>query len=277
MIIVKIKGGLGNQLFELALVLRLQSLGKTVKIDVNEYLSENEKRILSTYANGFEIASKIEIDNVCDNKSDLWSRVKRRCKIYKKSHIIEDETRFMDEIFRLDNVYLEGYLQDERYFMQVKDSIKKKLDFHVEKEDDALAEEIESAESVSIHIRRGDYLEVSKIYGNICTERYYENAIKYVKDNIKNPVFYFFSDDIEWVKEKYNDPHYRYVSDGKRNTEAEFALMAKCKHNIIANSSFSWWAAWINGKNKVIVAPSKWNNINKNTPVCKDWIEIKEL
>ena len=150
--------------------------------------------------------------------------------------------------------------------------------------------QISICNSVSIHIRRGDFTanpEVAKVHGNICNLEYYERAMNFIEQKIDNPIFYIFTDDVEWVKIHFNNrSNLIIVSNSvknqvefghKHNAHQEMYLMSLCNHNIIANSSFSWWAAWLNrNDNKIIIAPKKWFNDKKSDrdliPIT--WIRI---
>ena len=118
--------------------------------------------------------------------------------------------------------------------------------------------------SVSIHIRRGDYIKRKNIqrYSNICTEQYYDKAISYIKEKYPNAKFYAFSDDIKYLNDFCQKRNIMAVNtDRKMEDVEEMMLMSKCKHNIIANSTFSWWASWLNKNyNKIVIAPSIWLN-----------------
>ncbi len=125
-------------------------------------------------------------------------------------------------------------------------------------------QEIEQTESVSIHVRRGDYLlpQNQVLFGDICTERYYEKAMKMIADRYPDVTFYLFTNDSEWAKEWIEKP-YRIVPvewAGAKDYEL-LTLMSSCKHNILANSSFSWWASYLNeNPDKMVIAPDKWLN-----------------
>jgi hypothetical protein len=129
-----------------------------------------------------------------------------------------------------------------------------------------------------LHIRRGDYL--TNIVHNTNKEDYYKNAIKLIEEKVKNPVFYIFSDEIEWVKQNFDIKYptvYVDFNDALTNFE-DIKLMSSCKHNIIANSSFSWWSAWLNeNSNKIVIAPKQWfTDVSRNTKdiIPKSWIKI---
>jgi len=142
-------------------------------------------------------------------------------------------------------------------------------------------QKIKEKNSVSLHIRRGDYLTMQKAIDTIgvCPLDYYDKAIREITRKIKNPTFFIFSDDINWVKEnlKTNSPTI-FVSGGKLKDYEELILMSKCKHNIIANSSFSWWGAWLNNNpNKIVIAPKKWfKDTSKNTRdlIPESWLKL---
>lgn len=138
---------------------------------------------------------------------------------------------------------------------------------------------MENNNSIAIHIRRGDYLSDThrKRYENICTISYYKNAIQYFWDMDNECQFFFFSDDLEWVKENIHVPnaHYIDINNGKDSWQ-DMYLMSKCKHNIIANSTFSWWGAWLNGNpHKIIICPSKFDNEGHGSDLfLENWIHL---
>lgn len=275
MIIVKVKGGLGNQLFILALCKKLELLGKNVKIDKCIYDEECEDRELSKIALNFEVASLEEIKELCDYKAGIFPSIKRYLGLRRRTHIVESNS-YMESIFNINNAYLDGYWQNEKYFSNIRNALCELFVFqNLLKEDEHYFEEIKGCEAVSVHIRRGDYLELDKIYGNICTIGYYEQAIDKIRECVTNPKFFFFSDDMEWVRENFVNEEYIYVNLKEKKPESDLYLMSMCKHNIIANSSFSWWGAWLNrNRDKIVIAPSKWTNSSVYSPVCDDWIRI---
>ena len=144
-----------------------------------------------------------------------------------------------------------------------------------------LCDRIVKENAVSVHVRRGDYLTENNkwLYGDICTERYYRIAIEYIQKKVGNCILYFFSNDIEWVKKHYNLENALYIEENMFDSYQDWYdlyLMSICKHNIIANSTFSWWGAWLNqNKNKIVVAPEKWINIFEYEDIYpKEWIQI---
>jgi hypothetical protein len=190
--------------------------------------------------------------------------------------IIPIKERFIDfdpEILNLtDNVYLEGYWQSEKYFKDIEEIIR--TEFRIKIPPDPLTkqigDEIISHESVSIHVRRGDYVsnpKTNQIHG-VCDIPYYQKAIDEMCNKIDSPHFYVFSDDPQWVKTNITTPNapidFVTHNDASKNYD-DLRLMSLCKHHIIANSSFSWWGAWL-GKKKgqIVIAPSRWYNTKKS-------------
>ena len=163
-------------------------------------------------------------------------------------------------------MYLAGYWQSEKYFSFIEEKIKAEFTFKIEIDDinKKYLEEMNKVESISLHVRRGDYLSSPSL--NVCTEKYYENAITYFRERIENPIFFVFSNDIEWCRQNINGKDIKYINVNKgERSYNDMRLMSACKHNIIANSSFSWWGAWLNSNaQKIIVAPNKWINNSKN-------------
>ena len=185
-------------------------------------------------------------------------------------------------------IYLIGFFQSYKYFEGFNDFVKSLFTFNTHIIDDNNLEflnQIKSVTSISIHIRRGDYInnnQVNNIHG-ICDDKYYLNSINYMSSKYKNCVFFFFSDDINWVKEKFEKlPFQKFfvTSNLEANSWIDMFLMKNCKHNIIANSSFSFWGAWLNeNEGKTIIAPKKWfADLEKQKEsidlIPKSWIRL---
>lgn len=174
----------------------------------------------------------------------------------------------------------DGFWQSEKYFKCVERKVKEQFQFDYDKLNSEskkmLLELVNQSCSVSVHIRRGDYKDYQDYFGGICTTEYYQNAINYLKSQIHNPKFYFFSDDIEWVKYEFKDLNAVFVDwNLKEESWQDLFLMSQCNHNIIANSSFSWWGAWLNNNsNKIVIAPQKWfNKIPARDIIPETWIK----
>lgn len=183
------------------------------------------------------------------------------------------------------NILMTGYWQNEKYFKDSEAAIRRSFTFPCItcEANKVINERILESNSVGIHIRRGDYLlaQNAEIHGILNVE-YYREAIDYMQKETKDPVFFIFSDDPEWVKGNIHINGTVYYVNGNQGREAyiDMQLMSYCRHNIIANSSFSWWAAWLNvNPNKIIVAPEDWfadrnkNELNKDI-VPDKWIRL---
>jgi len=166
------------------------------------------------------------------------------------------------------NLIVCGYFQTYKYFADYEDKIKRELSVSTppSEKNSKMIKELENCESVCVHVRRGDYLlDINSGLGSVCGYEYYDRAIKFMKEKLNSPVFYFFSNDhseIEWLKAnwKFPDANIKYVDLDNPDYE-ELRLMYSCKNFIIANSSFSWWGAYLSqNKNKIVCAPSKWLN-----------------
>lgn len=181
------------------------------------------------------------------------------------------------------NLYLDGYWQTEKYFLQNEELIRQDFTFKGRPEGDNLhfATLIKNCPAVSLHIRRGDYINVSgPTFHNICSLDYYNTAVEIILGIEKQPIFFIFSDDLDWAKQNLDlkFPHHFIEKNIQNNSYWDMYLMSLCKHHIIANSSFSWWGAWLNNsKQKLVVAPKKWFNdpkIDTCDIVPSEWLRI---
>ena len=279
MIIINLRGQMGNQLFQWALFRSLQMNGKHVKIDTSFLKAKNLKEPLKEifHLKYDVIKSDREKWNVIYHPFEfLPIRINKRF-YHKKAlnnHYIPSilTNDYNPSIFNKNWAYLDGYFQSERYFQGPEVQEQLRLDLrcpdYVQQSSkyQKWLKRIKDSPSCSIHFRRTDYLEMDELYGNICTETYYENAIKEILETNKNSHFFIFSDDKEYVqnyfKEKYSHLCYTVVNDDLEDIE-DFFLMSSCTNHILAHSSFSWWAAWLDDNPaSIILAPEKWNNLN---------------
>lgn len=279
---VKIWGGLGNQLFQYAYAL---------------YLSQRFSNVtLYTVPTG----SKCELDKiilgqnrlqVCDIpaipfRSGLVYRLYRKCSLLLRSPFklyVEPDLFYHSEL--PEKVYFDGYWQSFLYVDSVSAKLRDAISFdHIALNDQesAIASEIENAKSVSLHIRRGDYLSGANldIYES-CDLNYYQAAIDHIKHIDSDSQFFVFSNDINWAKEFLTpiSANLRFVDIENGNYLNELRMMSMCKHNIIANSTFSWWGAWLNNHpNKIVIAPKKWYkgdlNLVTRDLISKEWTRI---
>ncbi len=273
MIIIQLKGGLGNQMFQYALYRQLKSMGRTVKIDDVSGFVDDKLRVPVLHRFGIEYdkATREEVVEITDSRMDIFSRIRRKLTGRKTFRIDEESGIFDPRILQVENAYLVGYWQSDKYFANQSVIDELKDDFEKRPQDIlknsvswTTLQQIECCESVSLHIRRTDYIDAEHIHiHNICSEKYYKNAIDSIRNKFPGAVFFIFTDDKEWCKSHFHGPNFIVVElDEDSNTDiAEMTLMSKCKHHIIANSSFSWWAAWLNDSpDKIVIAPEKWIN-----------------
>lgn len=274
-----ISGGLGNQMFQYALYLALKERGRKVKLDTSLYS-------FVEMHNGYELERCFGVNEALVKYSKVHLFFLRVIlKIKSGMFLYEDNLKYNNEVFSTKCRYLSGSWQSEKYFKQIEDIIRKSFIFKdIDKSNLSIAEEIRSYNSVSLHIRRGDYLGNS-IYSGVCTEEYYSKAIDEIitncslTDNIK---FYIFSDDKIFANQFIQKVKYptELIEHNKGiDSYKDMFLMSQCRHNIIANSSFSWWGAWLNSNpDKIVVAPKRWFGVC-SMEIYKDivpekWIKI---
>lgn len=265
--IVKFLGGLGNQMFQYAFYLSLQNHFKTIKADLKDFETY-------TLHNGFELedifqitlnkASSLDLHlYIPYNKKWIWRKL-RRINGSKNAYLEENPYFSYQPDHYHDNSkrYYWGYWQHIDYINPVEDKLRNIFQFpKLIGKNKALLESFKDQNTVSIHIRRGDYLNEPSFVG-ICDLNYYQKAIKFMQENLQDPLFVFFSNDIGWCRDNFNALNSKFVdwNTGKESFR-DLQLMSLCQHNIIANSSFSWWASWLNeNPNKIIVSPEKWIN-----------------
>lgn len=270
MIIINLKGGLGNQMFQYALGRKLSIKNSDeLKLDITG-LEQARKTgdtyrtlTLNRFHTKYSLASAEEANQhkyrygIFSRFSRfLWQKIGRQFNIGWEPWVLK----------KIGNMYLDGYWQSPRYFDDIRDVILEDFTLVDPLSSAALeiAHDISSSNSVSILVRRGDYIsnpKMNKVHGT-CSVAYYEAAIKAIETSVPNPKWFVFSDDLEWVKA--NLPlgsEYRFCSGSEIVDYEQLTLMSLCKHNIIANSSFGWWGAWLNrNPNKVVFAPTPWFN-----------------
>lgn len=286
MTIIKLKGGLGNQLFQYALGRSIALVHhKQVKFDLSWFDRFPQRKYkLGNLNTRVEVATKTEIIALRQWKRKDGKRYLPLNFFRKKGalHIEEAGYFFHPETLNsVEDSYLDGNWQSEKYFKDIAKIIHEEIALKEKTNEnfEQLAQNIRGSDSISLHIRRGDYAtaKVQRIL-KLCSTKYYHEAINLMKNKVQNPTFFVFSDDTEWVKGnvKTNAPTV-FVTDGNLKDYEELILMSKCKHNITANSSFSWWGAWLNdNQNKIIITPKEWfNDKSKNMKdlIPKSWIK----
>lgn len=278
MIILQMCGGLGNQMFQYACYSKLISLGKEVKIDdVTSYGVQNARPIqLSVFDITYPRATREEVIAMRDSSPLLKDIIRRKLCGRKLKQYVEENYCFDRKVFDLDDTYLIGYFQSEEYFSDIKDDIRSKFIFeqsYITDETKQFRDEILQQEnSVSIHVRRGDYnsSDAGNLYSDICTDEYYDAAIHHILNIHPDAIFYLFTNDHSWVeffKNLHPDADIRFIDVSTEYTGyLDMYLMSNCKHHIIANSSFSWWGAWLGREEGITIAPSPW----LNSEYCSD-------
>ncbi|MBO5031575.1 MAG: alpha-1,2-fucosyltransferase [Lachnospiraceae bacterium] len=289
MIIIHVMGGLGNQLYQYALSEKLKSLGKTVKLDLYAYRQaqgeEREWRELElAWLEGpeYEVCTMQERTDFLDNSMKLPDRVRRKL-FGRKNRTVEETKDYMPELYEMDDVYLYGFWGCDRYYVDILPLLQEKIRFP--KSSNPLNERtiahMEQEQSVSIHIRRKDYLTVAdgRRYMGICTDAYYASAVHYIRNHIENPVFYIFSDDIDYARAHFADENMHIVDwNTGRESMYDMELMSRCKYNICANSTFSIWGARLNRyPRKLMLRPLHHDNYETTSVMeikrnWQDWI-----
>jgi hypothetical protein len=259
--IIPITGGLGNQLFQYAYGRKLEIIDKKDIIFDTSFFEQNTKDTLRPFLlNKFNISLSDKFKNVKENNLS---------KLYKKI------------FYKITGNY--PLFQSEKYFAEIKDIILK--EFTLVDQLSNLSQNISHSirlqgNSVSLHVRRGDYVyntHTNKHHG-LTDLDYYYRAVQYIKTKINNPLFFIFSDDIDWVRINLKVENCVFVSNAKITEVEELILMSQCSHNIIANSTFSWWGAYLNQNNdKIIISPKQWT-VKKTTDqldiLPEGWIQI---
>ena len=275
MIIIKVWGGLGNQMFQVALGLSLTSKGYMVKYDKNWLYQHKEtigENIIDEVFNiQIQEADETEISSVKKESTNLIIKGGRKLGILKRHYLFEPESyrgEYKSKIMkRSDNMYLEGYWQAEEYFKDIKEEIYNAYQWkrHISNESNDWYNQIKNEkQSVSVHVRLGDYNkpENIKTIGGICNSTYYKKAFEYIEGKVNNPKYFLFSNEPEKAMEILGDRSCKIIDcNTSLNGWNDMFLMSVCSHNIIANSSFSWWGAYLNQfPQKIVIMPDQWTN-----------------
>jgi len=283
MIAVRLIGGLGNQMFQYAAGRALADrLGTELLLDTRDFEHYSLYNYgLHKFAIDIPVASPLQLA-----RWPSWfrrgSRLLRRMGIY---------TRWYAEIqFKYDAAWesiqdgtmIDGYFQSERYFTGIAATLRREFVpvASLSTQNAHLAELARNCKSVAIHVRRGDYvtnLNTLKVHG-VCSPAYFEASIAYMRERLENPRFFVFSNDMAWARENLElGDNAIFVTGNEQNPEIDIYLMSQCRHQIIANSSFSWWGAWLNSlEEKMVIAPKRWfaKPIDTCDLIPGEWIKI---
>lgn len=284
--IVKITGGLGNQMFQYAWARTMQSLyGGEILFDTHFYSSQNLRRMSLVH---FKLNEQVKLPSGILDKFLIYSvgaykkildlflpsidfttfKKKAQMGIYEQVPMTELSQSWLKPK-RFIN-YFEGEWMSEKCFKAAANEVKKDFELKtlLSEKNCQIINELNSCESVCIHIRLGDYLqEPWNSMSRVCGDEYYREAIRIIKERVKNPVFYVFSNrpkDFDYIKENFSfDEDVKYMNLGNTDYE-DLQLMRSCKHQISSNSTYSWWAQYLNSNpNKIVVAPCMHNKHNK--------------
>lgn len=284
--IIKLKAGLGNQMFQYAFMRKLSIIlpEETIKSDIFYQSSINKFNL------NLNPASTKDLENICifKHKRPYKRKIPQKLKIigeaiFNKKYFFETQRTFYNLKKIIKYNYFDGYWQTEKYFKDIRNILLKEFSLKTQyiSKIEAIKNQVKTENAVFLGIRRGDYLankNTIKRVG-IIEKTYYSNAIQYIKESVLNPVFYIFSDDIEWVKEnmEFNcEVRFRDKENVLTDVE-ELMIMASCKHAIIPNSTFHWWGAWlIKDANKIVIAPEGWFADGTKTDIIpEEWIQMK--
>ena len=287
MIIVRLMGGLGNQMFQYSLGKNLAIKNNTVlKIDkswFNQSGNQFRKYELDIFAITAASASSREVSKLKCKRgiTGRFNKIIDRFRPYYQRSWIKQQGMYFDQnILKAgDNSYIDGYWQSEKYFKEIKNKLLEefKLTVELDKDNRDMLNKIINSNSTGIHIRRGDYVKNKKTneFHGICSIEYYNKAVQIINNEIDQVNWFVFSDEISWAKTNLKLPGKTTFVDinNENKNYGDLILMSKCKHQIIANSSFSWWAAWLNNyKNKIVIAPCKWFNLTPENFKIEDLI-----
>ena len=292
MVIANLIGGLGNQMFQYAAGRAVALIHNTsLKLEVSGYTSYDLhqgfelERIFNCSAN---IAKKSDMRNILgwQSPSGIRRLVSRpNMSVFRnKGIVIEPHFHYWPGINNMpSDCYLTGYWQSENYFSEFTDQIRNDFTFKLpmEVKNVEIANQMNQVNAVSLHVRRGDYVSNTNTTAThgLCSLEYYKAAIQYVAEHLEKPVFFIFSDDIAWVRINLKiDFPCQYVDHNQASESYnDMRLMSLCQHHIIANSSFSWWGAWLNpAVDKIVVAPKRWfaNQTDTQDLIPQKWARL---
>jgi len=285
MILINLKGGLGNVMFQYALGKHLSIINNTnIKYDINSYRT-NPLGDYSFSLEGFKINIR---DNLADEEiikklKKFQKKVGRRWFLYNlliadnRKYVTTQKFQFDPQILSVDatenDIYLDGWWQTEKYFIDIRDILLKDFDVKepLQGKNKEISDIILKNNSVSIHVRRLDYVSNprTKSFHGELTKTYYEQAVSYINSLNSNIYLFIFSDDISWAEKNLTFKHpTKYIGWNIDKPHIDIHLMSLCKHNIITNSTLGWWGAWLNSnENKIVIGPQKWFN---NAPQYSD-------
>jgi len=279
MLIINLTGQFGNQMFQYALGRHLQLQGRKVAYYSGYYRQHPNHDLALPRVFGLNLpqATTNQVLSCREDRHRFIDRLRRKV-LGRHEHVFTEvgtgSLAFKPEVFKFKRGLVDGYWQSEKYFLPIAETIRKDFTFMgVSDRNQELAKSMRDCISVSVHVRRGDYLGAFPVMN----EDYYEPAMHYFADKFDDVHFFVFSNDMAWCKEHLSAKKITFVDwNTGKESPYDMWLMSQCQHNIIANSSFSWWGAWLNpNEGKVVIAPKVWF-YHEETPdvYCNDWIVI---
>lgn len=273
MLVMRIKGGLGNQLFQYASAYALSKR-------LNQKMVFDPSFTANMTARGYKLpllcveSNEVIYEEQLPKKVSLLKNlyINKLCRVLniarhncgEYTYWLETKDEWQPDFITIDesNLYVDGYFQSENYFKQYRANLLKQFQPKYDPEDEYLRalEEIRSCNSVAVHVRRSDFKKDNCAYHYLLDESYYEKAIQRIRELVENPIFFWFSDDMEWVKEHIGEvDDFRFVRIHTQHGDVDdMMLMKNCHHIIAANSTFSWWAAWLNEHDDAVrIVPEK--------------------
>ena len=292
MVIVRLNGGLANQMFEYAMARTVAHRRRTsVRLDF-QYLEADRKRCYSLGAWNVNVTPASNLDYLRLRLAGKWRRMlKRSGPYYSEPYVYEQSFSFDPDALKASrHCLLIGYWQSEKYFKEIEPIIRQEFTLRTEPsaQTQHTARAIRASSSVFLHIRRGDYVgepETNKIHG-ACTMQYYQNAAAHIARAVHHPHFFVFSDEPLWVRENLKLPFKMTIVDHNPPGDShapgreheDMWLMTLCRHAILANSSFSWWGAWLNPeRNRIVIRPKRWAQDTRFEPqdlIPDSWITM---
>jgi hypothetical protein len=293
MIIAKLTGGIGNQMFQYAAGKRLAIRNNSeLKLDITHYDNKvwpnglpYRSMDLPIFNIDLKFADKKEIARFKNTSPSLVDRVKKKVINFFDPHleVIEPHFHFYPPLLDLKgNIYIDGYWQCEKYFKDIEDVIRKEFSIKTTlgSEGKALLDKIRSVNSVCLNVRRQEFAS-NRYINQFVGESYINKAVDLIARKVTDPHFFVFSDDLSWCKENIKLDHKTtFVEEHLYGEQFRDCLyfMTQCKHNIIPNSTFGWWGAWLNENvQKIVIAPDNWlNDPTRNTKdvIPESWIRL---
>lgn len=287
--VVRYKGGLGNQMFQYAFQLSLEAKGRTVLASDGFFRSReyiHEFCLKETFPN---VSLNFIEDDEFKKIDNEWRKIKQDPE--KKEEFVKDisnrffwveeeSSKYIGDVYKTKACTFIGYWQTEKYFEDIKKQVKERFSF------DAIDNDVkqfakECRRRIAVHVRLCNYLEEQSVYGGICTKDYYKEGLRILKEKTGLDKVVLFSDDLEGAYKllELNDMNvisFPYESHSNYEDWYDMYLMSNCRHIIIANSSFSWWGAWLNrDSNRIVVSPKRWLNTEPCPDIVpKGWLRI---